>query len=67
MRAILLDVGVGGLSCASGAASLNAVVSRVPGMEGVMVGLAMDRINIPFVIDATSVQATVKAISAGVV
>ena len=65
MRTITLAVAVGGLSCASCAAGLEAAVSHGPGMEGVTVDLAMERVAVTFDTDATSVHAIATSISAG--
>jgi P-type Cu+ transporter len=64
---ITLDVGVGGLSCGSCAASLEAAVSHVPGGERVTVDLVVARVTVTFDTDATSLPAIVKTVSAGVV
>jgi hypothetical protein len=57
----------GVLSCASGAASLEAVVSYVLGIKHVTVDLAMERVSVTFGTDATGVQAIAKTISARLV
>jgi copper chaperone CopZ len=67
MRAISLDVGVGGLSCGSCAASPEVAVSHRPGGERVTVDLAMGRVIVAFDADATSMQAIAKVISVGLV
>jgi P-type Cu+ transporter len=62
MRSITVDIGVSGLSCASCLASVEAAVSRVPGVERVTVNLATERAMVIFDADTTSVQAIAKAI-----
>ena len=55
-RPMTADMGVGGMSCASCAASLEAALGRVPGVTQVSVNLATERAMIAYDADVTSVK-----------
>lgn len=62
MRHVTLDIGVGGMSCASCVASLEAALGRVPGVLDVNVNLATERATITHDADVTTVQALAQAV-----
>jgi P-type Cu+ transporter len=62
MKSITVDLSVSGMSCASCVASLEAALSRVPGVERVSVNLATERATVTYDADVTNVQALVQAI-----
>ena len=62
MRQVTVDIGVGGMSCASCVASLEAALGRVPGVADVNVNLATERATVTYDADATSVQTLAQAI-----
>src|SRR5215510_4519844 len=57
MRQGTVDIGVGGMSCASCVASLKAALGRVPGVAHVSVNLATERATMTYDTDMTSVPA----------
>jgi Cu+-exporting ATPase len=57
-----VDMGVGGMTCASCVASLESTLSRVPGVERVSVNLATERATIAYDGDLTDVRALTQAI-----
>src|SRR4051812_45367100 len=62
VRPMTVDMGVGGMSCASCVASLETALGRVPGVAHVSVNLAAERAAISYDADVTSVQALAQAI-----
>jgi P-type Cu+ transporter len=62
MRRGTVDLSVGGMSCASCVASLEAALSRVPGTVSASVNLATERATVAYDADVTSVQALVEAV-----
>ncbi len=62
MRQVTVDISVGGMSCASCVASLEAALGRVPGVAQVSVNLATERATITYDADVTSVQTLAQAI-----
>jgi P-type Cu+ transporter len=62
VRPMTVDMGVGGMSCASCVASLETALGRVPGVGHVSVNLAAERATITYAADVTSVQALAQAI-----
>jgi Cu+-exporting ATPase len=59
MRQVTVDIGVGGMSCASCVASLEAALRRVPGVAHVSVNLATERATINYDADVTNVPAMI--------
>lgn len=57
-----VDIGVGGMSCASCVASLETALGRVPGVAQVSVNLATDRATMTYDADVTSVPALAQAV-----
>jgi Cu+-exporting ATPase len=62
VRPMTVDMGVGGMSCASCVASLEAALGRVPGVVQVSVNLATERAAITYDADVTSVQTLAQAV-----
>jgi Cu+-exporting ATPase len=62
MRHMTVDMSVGGMSCASCVASLEAALGRVPGVTQVSVNLATERATIAYDADVTSVQTLAQAV-----
>jgi P-type Cu+ transporter len=62
MGHITVEVGVGGMSCASCVASLEAALGRVPGVAHVSVNLATERATMTYDADVTNVPALTQAI-----
>lgn len=67
LRTITLDVGVGGLSRASCATGLEVAVSHVPGVERLMVDLAIERLAVTSTPTAPACRPSRKPSSAGLV
>jgi Cu+-exporting ATPase len=57
-----VDIGIGGMSCASCVASLEAALSRVAGVQRVAVNLATERATITFDAEVTNLQTLQQAI-----
>src|SRR4029453_19385048 len=62
MRPMTVDMGVGGMSCASCVASLETALGRVPGVAHVSVNLATERATITYDADVTNVQTRAQAV-----
>jgi Cu+-exporting ATPase len=62
VRPMTADMGVGGMSCASCVASLEAALGHVPGVADVNVNLATERATMTYDANVTSVQALAQAI-----
>ncbi|MBI3326765.1 MAG: heavy metal translocating P-type ATPase, partial [Nitrospinae bacterium] len=62
MKRTTLDVGIGGMSCASCVATLEEALGRVPGVEQVSVNLATERATVTFDAEVTTAQALAKTI-----
>jgi Cu+-exporting ATPase len=62
MRQVRVDLGIGGMSCASCVASLEGALGRVAGVAAVNVNLATERATITYDADATFVQTLVQAV-----
>jgi Cu+-exporting ATPase len=62
MRPIIVELGIGGMSCASCVMSLEAALGRVPGVERVSVNLATERATVAYDADITTLQALAEAI-----
>jgi Cu+-exporting ATPase len=62
MRHVTVNIGVGGMSCASCLARLEATLGRVPGVAEVHVTLATERATMTYDADATSVQTLTQAV-----
>lgn len=57
-----VDIGVGGMTCASCVANLESALNRVPGAERIGVNLATERATITYNEDLTDVRALARAI-----
>src|SRR5687768_6112035 len=62
MRQITVDLGVGGMSCASCVVSLEAALGQVPGVQRVSVNLATERATVSLDLDVTDIKALVNAV-----
>jgi P-type Cu+ transporter len=62
VRPMTVDIGVGGMSCASCMASLETALAGVPGVAQVHVNLATELATITYDSDVTTVPALVRAI-----
>ncbi len=62
MKRTTLDIGIGGMSCASCVAHVEEALSHVPGVERASVNLATERATVTFDAEATRMQALAKAI-----
>jgi Cu+-exporting ATPase len=62
MRHVTVDIGVGGMSCASCMASLEAALGRVPSVVHVSVNLATERATSTYDAEVAAVPALAQAI-----
>src|SRR5918996_5235686 len=62
MRHRTVDIGIGGMSCASCVASLETALHRVEGVQKAVVNLSTERATVTFDADVTNLQALTQAI-----
>jgi P-type Cu+ transporter len=62
MRHATLELAVGGMSCTSCVASLEAALGRVPGVTQVSINLATERASVAYDADLTSVPSLIQAV-----